>query len=394
MIDRLTLKNFTAFRDLDIKFSPKINIIIGENGTGKTHLLKAAYALCDCIDLDPLEKRALPKKVPTKDTLARMLGDSLIDIFNPEVRRLGRLVNRTSDEDAGIFFCSNGGHSLDCGFGARAATNVKIIGNEHFQRYSYVPVYIPAKEVLSFYRGIRNPDADELTLSKLFDSTYINLCAQLSRLPENPVGVMLAGDPRLGAVYPKISNAIGGQYSIQDDSIYFKAGRFDEVRDREQHKLGDRVNTVFTLMGRDFIDPLATSMTAEGFRKIGALQMLLLNRSIHPGGSGPLIWDEPEANMNPKLMKTVVETLLELSRNGQQIILATHDYVVLKWFDLLMDIGKEDHVRYHSLYRGDDGAVQLHSTNDYDEIYPNPIDEAFGYLVDREIANDMGSLGK
>jgi Recombinational DNA repair ATPase (RecF pathway) len=41
MITHLQLKNFTAFIELTIDFSPGINIIIGENGTGKTQLLKA-----------------------------------------------------------------------------------------------------------------------------------------------------------------------------------------------------------------------------------------------------------------------------------------------------------------------------------------------------------------
>ena len=45
-ISRLELRSFTQFSELDIDFAPKINIIVGENGTGKTHLLKAAYALC------------------------------------------------------------------------------------------------------------------------------------------------------------------------------------------------------------------------------------------------------------------------------------------------------------------------------------------------------------
>jgi recombinational DNA repair ATPase RecF len=31
---------------LGIDFSPKVNVIIGENGIVKTHLLKAAYSLC------------------------------------------------------------------------------------------------------------------------------------------------------------------------------------------------------------------------------------------------------------------------------------------------------------------------------------------------------------
>ena len=44
MITHLRIKNFTAFNDLAIEFSPGINIIIGENSTGKTQLLKAVLA--------------------------------------------------------------------------------------------------------------------------------------------------------------------------------------------------------------------------------------------------------------------------------------------------------------------------------------------------------------
>src|SRR5690349_18691893 len=40
----LRLVNFTAFADAQLEFTPGINVIIGENGTGKTHLMKAMYA--------------------------------------------------------------------------------------------------------------------------------------------------------------------------------------------------------------------------------------------------------------------------------------------------------------------------------------------------------------
>lgn len=36
MISKLHLKNFIAFTDLSLDFSPGINIVIGENGTGNT----------------------------------------------------------------------------------------------------------------------------------------------------------------------------------------------------------------------------------------------------------------------------------------------------------------------------------------------------------------------
>ena len=46
MISNLQLKNFTAFTDLAIDFSPRINIVIGENGTGKTQMLKGHPSPC------------------------------------------------------------------------------------------------------------------------------------------------------------------------------------------------------------------------------------------------------------------------------------------------------------------------------------------------------------
>jgi hypothetical protein len=99
--------------------------------------------------------------------------------------------------------------------------------------------------------------------------------------------------------------------------------------------------------------------------------------------------------LNPKLMQLLVQILLELSRNGQQIILSSHDYVLLKWFDLLMDAGKGDHVRFHSLYRDQESReIKVSSTDDYLNIRPNPIDEAFGVLINQEIEKEMGVLGK
>ena len=44
-IENIELKNFTTFRNCKIDFSNGINIFIGENATGKTHLLKAIYCL-------------------------------------------------------------------------------------------------------------------------------------------------------------------------------------------------------------------------------------------------------------------------------------------------------------------------------------------------------------
>lgn len=46
-ITSLKLTNFTTFKYLDIEFSPGLNVIVGTNGTGKTHILQAAYSVID-----------------------------------------------------------------------------------------------------------------------------------------------------------------------------------------------------------------------------------------------------------------------------------------------------------------------------------------------------------
>ena len=43
-IQRLELQDFMIFQKVDTSFSPNINIICGENGTGKTALIKLLYS--------------------------------------------------------------------------------------------------------------------------------------------------------------------------------------------------------------------------------------------------------------------------------------------------------------------------------------------------------------
>jgi hypothetical protein len=199
-------------------------------------------------------------------------------------------------------------------------------------------------------------------------------------------------DPRFGSIFPDIVNAIGGKYEFSENNFRFEEGKYQERRVRSQNKYGDKTETVFKPIEGSKV---SNNMTAEGFRKIGILQQLLANKSLNPGISGPLFWDEPECNMNPKLVRLLVEILLELSRNGQQIILATHDYVLLKWFDLLMDKAKEDFVRFHSLYRhSKSGEIEIESADSYQQLNVNAIASTFSDLYDSEIERSFGGSNK
>jgi AAA15 family ATPase/GTPase len=131
-------------------------------------------------------------------------------------------------------------------------------------------------------------------------------------------------------------------------------------------------------------------MTAEGYRKIGLLQRLIETGALVKGKTNVLLWDEPESNINPALMKLIVECLFELARNGQQVIIASHNYVMLKWFDLLMDKSKEDQVSYHALFRDVDGEIAKETSDNYKMLSANAIARTYSDLYDAEIDRSLG----
>lgn len=77
---------------------------------------------------------------------------------------------------------------------------------------------------------------------------------------------------------------------------------------------------------------LEFTLLAEGMRKLALVWLLIQNGTLLSGSV--LFWDEPEANLNPALMGDVVEVILELQRLDVQVFLSTHNYVLLKEFDL------------------------------------------------------------
>lgn len=378
MIAKLELTNFAKFGELSINFSPKINVIIGENGTGKTQLLKAAYAA----------NTVLAQGQEQSD-----LTDKLCSTFRPTGDALGKLVKNGTpgNQHAKI----NAEFGLGQGLSAEFTASSKKVKLTHFSTGALAvgtPIFLPTKEVLSMFKGITNEKADQATLRSLFDATYLDLCEKLAVRRPIKSEEAIERDLRFGQVYQTLVNTIEGRFRLTLGSASFEPGKYQEQRDKDQHKLNTRMETVFVPIKGESI---SAQMAAEGIRKLGILQLLLENQQLKPGTTGTLFWDEPETNMNPKLMRLLVEVLLELSRNGQQIVLATHDYVLLKWFDLLMDKGKGDHVRFHALFKDSaDGEIKLDSTDDYLAITPNAIADAFNDLTKEQVRAKMGSLGK
>jgi AAA15 family ATPase/GTPase len=390
MIESLELKNFTVFSDLPIEFSPKINVIIGENGTGKTHLLKAAYGLCAGA---PLFKN---KPDTSEDELEAALTAKLIRLFMPLDDKLGKMHRQGATDQAYLSARFAQGQKIAATFFNNSKT-LAIQDRANYEQYQAEAIFIPTKEVLSLVKGMTDKTHDQKTVELIFDDGYVDLAYALIKTGHEDTEAKVNLDPRLNTIIPQLVSLIGGRYQWENGGFCFQAGKYAEKASPKRTKAKaaqmyqDSTVTEFVAANGHLY---SSGMTAEGFRKVGILYRLLSNGTISSGSSGPLFWDEPESNMNPKLMKLLVQILLELSRNGQQIILATHDYVLLKWFDLLMDKGKEDHVCFHALYRDKSGSITVDSVQDYRAISPNAIADTFNDLTKEQVNKKMGGLGK
>ncbi len=332
----LGLQNFTAFERLVLEFSPGINVLIGINGTGKTHLLKLLYSSCSI----------------TEET-GVTLSTKLIQNFRPFEDRIGRLIRRTGrSSTAKIVIAREGDLRLTASFTNHTKEQLKIniVNRSAWLASKVSTVYIPVKEMLAHAPGVRSLYAKR---EVSFEGVYADI-VDLAYLPK------LSGpiDKDRTRLLNALQRAIEGKVVTKGEFFFLK------------NKQGD----------------LEFSLLAEGMRKLALIWLLIQNGTLLSGTI--LFWDEPEANLNPSLMGEVVEVILELQRLGVQVFLTTHNYVLLKEFDLRKKKG--DAIRYISLFRKESGAVSANSSDDYNGIDPNAIAGTFSNLYDRELKRSLG----
>lgn len=331
MITKIKFENFTVFSEMSMSFSPGINILLGENGTGKTHVMKALYAACSIIDTQA----------------SQTFDQKLKSVFLPN--SIGRLVHRSQGRNSGAVkvFRNDGAENTDRSISCHLTTMNKA-----------------DVKTLRWNDNRRNP------------ATYI------------PVKDMLANAPRFRALYSEKHIHFEEVYSDIIDKALQPIPKGKPSKERTQllnilnKSISGKViekNETFYLRNKS--GELEFTLLAEGFRKLGLLYMLIQNETLTKGSV--LFWDEPESNLNPVLSETVVRILLELQKMGVQIFVATHDYVLMKEFELAAN--EESDILIHTLYHNAEGEINCATTDNFDEVSPSAIDRAFQRLLDREI---------
>lgn len=128
-------------------------------------------------------------------------------------------------------------------------------------------------------------------------------------------------------------------------------------------------------------------LVSEGYRKLSTIIYLILSGSLNKNSI--LFWDEPETNMNPKMIEPIVNALIVLAKMGVQIFVTTHDYFVQQSFSMLSEYlsreseNKKIDIRFISLYKKGENIL-AESGSKLSDLSHNAIMEEFDNLYDRE----------
>jgi hypothetical protein len=357
----LHLKNFAAFSDFRWSGHGQINVVVGENDTGKSHLLKVLYAIAKTVEAQAARQQGAAEENSEPDAFSSKLRwtfqpphvEDLIKKGAPDLRVEAKLA----------------GKSYECSFGKRPVKVYKnkkglkmAIRDKHIaitKGFAEAPamdttaIFLPPKEVLTIFAAI------EISRGKYeiygFDDTYYDLLKFL-RIPPTQGDI----DPELLTIADGLDDFVGGQITRKD------------LTDEFMFRRGKRTYTM--------------SQTADGFKKIGILTNLIRNRSLTKGTI--LFLDEPETNLHPRAISIFTDMLFSLAQAGVQIYLATHSYFVLKKLEILAKRHQMS-IPFCSLTRsGEDIEAQFSDMRD--GMPENPIiDESVrlyeeGYNVDMQ----------
>jgi energy-coupling factor transporter ATP-binding protein EcfA2 len=342
-VTSLKLKNFTVFRDeATIPFCSGINVLIGANGTGKSHVLKMVYSV-----LKANEEKGSEQSTPALQFDARIAA-KLAGVFKPDEGGINRLVSRQQGK-------ASADVTLDTTVGSasfRITGKNNLINAKNSLGSGERSIFLPSREALAMYEGFV-PAYENRELS--FDETYKDLCVSLS-------GTQLRGPREKTAkkLIEPLEKLIGGYVRLRGNRFYVI---FDDGGEVEAH------------------------LVAEGWRKLGSVAQLVMNGSLMQNGF--FFWDEPEANLNPRAVKTVVEMLTHLAREGVQVFISSHDYLLTNVLSLLMEYGAESRpdIQFIGLSKPDSSpsrGMQVQIGKTLPEIQDNPIVQEFYEHYQRE----------
>ena len=309
-ISSLKINNFTLFNEEELNFSKGINIFIGENGTGKSQILKLISSIIGANNI-------FYKKKSDKETdLAEQIAEEMSDIFRvPNLQNLISFNFNKKKTDICLNFST---YNIDYSITENSKTRVNI-NNLIKNGFEQKIVFIPAKEILSNFKRFATL-WEEYYIS--FDKTFYNLVKALNR-------PLLKDTSSFESINKSLEDILKGEIIQLNGEFYLK---------REIDK-----------------KLIISSMIAEGLRKIGTVSYLLRNKSLN--NESILIWDEPESNLNPKLIKEIAKLFIVLEEFGVQIFIATHSLFLVREIEILRE--ERNKIKYFRFGFNDNNKLRV-----------------------------------
>lgn len=345
-IEKLTLSHFMLFENVEIDWAKNINIICGENSTGKTTLLKIMYSL-----LKPLSKGT--KEPTNKDREEQLFVEKLQGVFRPDGMKIGRLVSRRQGSNRTDFKITfDGNQKIAIGFGNRQESHADVQIDVKKKISEYDVIYIPTKEMISTTEHFAS-------LYEQYHIDFEEMYYDLAKLLDRP----LSKGPNTNEqnkILKSFEEIMRGQIVQRDKKFYLK------IKGEGEFEMG---------------------LLSDGYRKLSMIVYLILSGSMSKNTI--LFWDEPETNMNPKMIRPIVQAMVALAKMGVQIFVTTHDYFVQQEFNMLTvypELNPEHlDIRFMSLYRDqqtNDVMYEIEKTAS--DLKNNAIMQEFDAIYDRE----------
>lgn len=345
----LKLDEFMLFKDVDIRWSPNINIICGENGTGKTSLLKTMYSI-----IKPFSNNYISNM--TKDQVSDEVLKKFLGVFRPDEMKIGRLVRRkrgSNKAEIELAFELNKKNieKINIEFGRRREKYLALKTTSKENILKFNPIYLPPKEMISATEHFQ-------TLYEEYHLDFEEMYYDLAKLLDSPLKKG-ANTIEQTIVLKNFEKIINGKITQKDKKFYLKAQGEGEFE-----------------MG----------LVSEGYRKLATILYLISSGSLNK--KSILFWDEPETNMNPKMAKPIVDAIVELAKMGVQIFITTHDYFIQQTFNLLSTYPKANRekldIQFISLYFDENEELKFEIAKDTTDLQHNSIMEEFNEFYNRE----------
>ena len=114
---------------------------------------------------------------------------------------------------------------------------------------------------------------------------------------------------------------------LQDRSVFDNLKFVLQATDwKNKIKINERINEVLEIINiKDLIHKFPHQLSGGQKQKVAISRALLNNPDL-------IIADEPTGNLDPKTSLEIMQLLLDLNKKGNTILMATHDFILIKEF--------------------------------------------------------------